>query len=250
MIKLSDYSAKAPAKLNKKDIKKQVSHLAEEIANYQNLLLAEKKHSLMVIFQGMDASGKDGSTRNVFQDCGPSGIGAYSFKKPTDREFAHDFLWRVHKVTPGKGKIMIFNRSHYEDILIQRVHRWIDDERVAARIAAINAFEELLVKDNNTTILKFYMHISKERQQEKLQERIDIPRKQWKHNVGDWEERKSWDKYMFCYEEAINRCNAIPWHIVPCDQRWYRNYFVAQKVLETLKELDPKSPLLEAVNKK
>ena len=244
-IKLTDYDTKAPDGLVKQNVKKQLTQLAKQIADYQNLLHAERKRSLLVIFQGMDASGKDGSTRNVFKYCGPTGINAYSFKKPTDKEFAHDFLWRVHKVTPGEGEIMIFNRSHYEDILIQRVHKWIDEKQVNARIEAINAFEQLVTRDSNTTILKFYMHISKERQEKKLQERIDIPRKQWKHNVGDWEQRKWWDDYMLCYQDAINRCSAIPWHIVPCDQRWYRNYFVASKVLETLKEMNPVSPLLD-----
>ena len=244
-IKLTDYDTKAPDGLVKQNVKKQLTQLAKQIADYQNLLHAERKRSLLVIFQGMDASGKDGSTRNVFKYCGPTGINAYSFKKPTDKEFAHDFLWRVHKVTPGEGEIMIFNRSHYEDILIQRVHKWIDEKQVNARIEAINAFEQLVTRDSNTTILKFYMHISKERQEKKLQERIDIPRKQWKHNDGDWEERKMWDDYILCYQDAINRCGAIPWHIVPCDQRWYRNFVVAEKVLATLNKMNPKPPHLE-----
>ena len=245
MIKLKSYATKAPEGITKDGIKKEFKDICNRIADLQYKMMAEKKHSLLVIFQGMDSSGKDGATKNVFGECGPSGVNAFSFKKPTDEEFAHDFLWRVHKLAPEKGMIHIFNRSHYEDILIQRVHGWIDEDKVNKRIAAINAFEELLVADNNTTILKFYMHLSKDRQEEKLQERIDVPRKNWKHNANDWKERKHWDKYMDCYEDAINRCNAIPWIIAPVDQRWYRNYFIAKKVLETLEELNPQFPLLE-----
>lgn len=218
--------------------------MVDEIADLQYKMMAEKKHSLLVVFQGMDSSGKDGATKNVFGECGPAGVNVFPFKKPTEEEFAHDFLWRAHKIVPAKGKIHVFTRSHYEDILIQRVHRWIDEEHVAKRIAAINAFEELLVFDNNTTILKFYLHLSKDRQKEKLQERIDLPRKQWKHNANDWKEREHWDRYMECYEDAINRCNSIPWIICPADQRWYRNYFVAQKVLEVLRAMNPQFPPL------
>ncbi len=192
----------------------------------------------------MDSSGKDGATANVFSRCSPAGVGFQAFKKPSDEEFAHDFLWRVHKAAPAKGQIKIFNRSHYEDILIQRVHGWIDEERVTKRINAINAFEELLEFDNNTKVLKFYMHLSHERQGEKLQERIDDPDKNWKHNEGDWEERKLWDKYRECYEDAINR-SSIPWSIVPVDSRWYRDYVIAKKVADTLEGLNMSFPVLE-----
>jgi PPK2 family polyphosphate:nucleotide phosphotransferase len=224
-----------------------MKRMAKEIAELQHIMLAESKKALLIVFQGMDASGKDGATSNVFKYCSPSGIRAFGFKKPTDEEFAHDFLWRVHKLAPAKGQIVIFNRSHYEDILIQRVHKWIDEDRVTARINAINAWEQTLVTDNNTTILKFYLHISPERQKEKLQERIDIAEKNWKHNPGDWEEREHWESYMKCYEEAINRCNLIPWDVVPVDQRWHRNYVVAQKVLETMKAMSFEYPKLKNV---
>lgn len=244
-IKISDYSTKAPEGFKKKATKKKLDELTQQIAEKQHLLYAEGKKSLLVIFQGMDSSGKDGSTKNVFKDCSLIGTSAYSFKKPTDLEFAHDFLWRVHKLTPAKGEIVVFNRSHYEDILIQRVHGWIDEDRVNARIDAINSFEKLLVQDNNTTILKFYMNISKERQLEKLQERIDLPRKNWKHNDNDWNERKHWDAYMDAYENAINKCNAIPWIIAPVDSRWYRNYFIAEKVLETLNKMEFTLPTIK-----
>lgn len=246
-IKLADISTRAPEGFEKKEYKKKRLKLAEEIGEIQNKIYAEGKHAVLVVFQGMDASGKDGSTRKIFQHCSPSGTWAYAFKKPTDLEFAHDFLWRVHDKVPAKGYIQIFNRSHYEDILIQRVHKWITEEHVEKRMNAINAFEELLAFDNNTKIIKCYMHISKERQEEKLQERIDDPAKQWKHNPGDWEERKHWDSYMDCYEYVLNH-SEIPWHIIPSDQRWYRDYCVAKLIRDELKALNPVLPILAGGN--
>lgn len=245
MIKLSEISTKAPEGFKKKDTKKKTEKMAERIGDLLEMMQAGKKHNILIVFQGMDSSGKDGASHNVFKYCSPTAIHAYSFKKPTDEEFAHDFLWRVHKQVPAKGEIKIFNRSHYEDVLIQRVHKWIDEEKVTKRINAINAFEELLVMDNNTTILKFYMHLSKERQREKLQERIDLPRKNYKHNDGDWDEREHWDEYRRCYEDVINR-SSIPWHIAPVDDRFYRDYFIASKVLETLEGFNLEWPKLDS----
>jgi len=245
MIKLSEISTKAPAGFEKKETKRKTEKIAEKIGDLLEMMQAGRKHNILVVFQGMDSSGKDGASHNVFKYCSPTAINAYGFKKPTDEEFAHDFLWRVHKQAPAKGEIKIFNRSHYEDVLIQRVHNWIDEEKVTKRIEAINAFEELLVEDNNTTILKFYMHLSKERQAEKLQERIDLRRKNWKHNDGDWEEREHWDEYRRCYEDVINR-SAIPWHIAPVDDRFYRDYFIASKVLETLEGFNMEWPELDS----
>ena len=236
MIKLSKIDTDAPKGSAEKDFKKEVEKMAKKIGELQHIMYAQQKYSLLVVLQGMDASGKDGVVKTVFADCNPSGIDSYSFKKPTEEEFSHDFLWRCHKVAPKKGNMMIFVRSHYEDILIQRVHKWIDEKRVEKRMNAINAFEELLEFDNDTSVLKFYLHISSEKQLEKLQERIDDPEKQWKHNDADWEERKLWNEYMDCYEYAINE-STIPWNIVPSDQRWYRNYTVAKKVLEAMEKL-------------
>lgn len=246
MIRLSAISTDAPENLEKDDIKKQVKKLAKKIGDLQHILYAQKKYSLLVILQGMDASGKDGVVSNVFRACNPSGIDSYAFKKPNEEEFAHDFLWRCHKQAPRKGNIMLFVRSHYEDILIQRVHNWIDTDRVHKRMKAINAFEQLLQDDNDTIVLKFYLHISPEKQLEKLQERRDLPEKQWKHNDADWEERKLWPQYMECYEYAFNE-SVIPWHIVPADQRWYRNYVVAKKVVETLEQLPLAMPALNSM---
>ncbi len=241
MIKLSDISTKAPEGFTKKDIKRKTERMARRIGDLQHILYAEKKHSLLVVIQGMDASGKDGATRKVFQYCTPTGINAYPFRKPTEEEFAHDFLWRINRQSPAKGQIEVFIRSHYEDILIQRVHQWIDDDKTKARMEAINEWETNLLKDNNTTILKFYLHISLERQKVKLQERIDNPRKQWKHNAEDWKERERWTDYMNCYEYAINE-SVIPWFITPADKRWYRDYFVAERVLQTLESFNMKLP--------
>lgn len=164
MIQLNEIPTRAPKGLEKDDIKRKTERMARRIGELQHIMYAEKKHNFLVVFQGMDASGKDGATRKVFAYCNPTGINAYPFRKPTEEEFSHDFLWRISKRAPAKGMFQIFIRSHYEDVLIQRVHKWIDDDKVSMRIDAINEWEELLQRDNNTSILKFYMHISPERQ--------------------------------------------------------------------------------------
>lgn len=244
MIKLSEIPSTPPEELSKKKTKKQSEALFRHLGGLTMRMSAEGKRSLLVVFQGMDSSGKDGATRNIFQYCSPGIVHAHSFKKPSDEEFAHDFLWRIHKKAPAKGMVTVFNRSHYEDILIQRVHGWIDEERVKIRMDAINAFEQLLEKDNQTTVLKFYLHISKDKQQEELQERIDDPEKHWKHNDNDWKEREHWDKYMECYEYAINN-SKIPWHIVPVNSRWYRDYYIAKVISDTLESFDMELPTLQ-----
>lgn len=243
-ILLSSISTEAPKGVKKDDLKDETELLVERLGELHHLMYAEGKHSVLVIFQGMDASGKDGAVRNVFRDCTIAGLDLVSFKKPTEEEFAHDFLWRVHQWVPQKGMLTIFNRSHYEDILVQRVHKWIDMTRVEKRMAAINAFEELLEFDNNTLIFKFYMHISKEEQEQQLQQRLDDPTKFWKHNDGDWEERKHWDAYMEAYEYAINE-SVVPWHVCPVDNRWYRDYFIAKTMVEALEKLGMQLPVPE-----
>ena len=245
MIKLSEIPTRAPKGFTKEDIKRKTERMARRIGDLQHIMFAEKKHSILVVLQGMDASGKDGATRKVFEFCNPTGIDAYPFRKPTEEEFAHDFLWRIHRRAPAKGMIQIFIRSHYEDVLIQRVHKWIDEERVSARIKSINDWETLLQYDNNTTIMKFYMHLSREQQKKKLQERIDDPRKNWKHNDADWKEAERWDEYIAAYEDAINR-STIPWIIAPVDQRWYRDYFIAEQVLLKMESLHFVLPTLDS----
>ena len=241
MIEIRKLETEAPDDLDKDDIRAKTAEMAEEIGRLQHILYATRGKNLLVVLQGMDASGKDGTTIAVFGRCAPTGIDVKAYKKPTEKEMNHDFLWRVHKHAPAKGMIMVFNRSHYEDILIQRVHEWIDEKHVAKRMQAINAFEELLVFDNDTTVLKFYLHMSMDEQREELQERIDDPLKHWKHNDNDWKESARWEEYMDCYEYVLNN-SSIPWHVIPADKGWYRNYRVAQITLETLKGLELELP--------
>lgn len=244
MIKLADISAMPPPHLDEDETRKETKKLVEKLGKLQHKLLASQTHAVLVVFQGMDGSGKDGAVKNVFQDCHPNGLNIHAFKKPSEEEFAHDFLWRVHQHAPPKGMIHIFNRSHYEDVLIQRVHKWIDEKRVDKRIEAINAFEELLAFDNNTVVFKFYLHLSYEQQALELQERIDDPEKNWKYNAGDWKERELWPEYMRCYEDVINR-SRIPWTIVPVDKRWYRDYIVATTMVEALEQLNLEFPRIQ-----
>ncbi len=181
-IKLSDIDTRAPEKLDKQATKKKTEEMLGQLDELQNLLFAEAKHSVLIVLQGMDASGKDGAIRNVIGKLNPQGVTVKSFKAPTLEELSHDFLWRVHKYAPAKGMIQVFNRSHYEDILITRVHKWCDNETAKKRMKAINDFEKMLVRHNNTRILKFYLHISADEQLERLTERIRDPKKQWKYN--------------------------------------------------------------------
>ena len=239
---LSKISTRAPKDLDKDETKEKLSEILEELDELQNLLFAEGKHALLVVIQGMDASGKDGAIKNVFGTLNPQGVAVTSFKAPTGEELGHDFLWRIHKQTPIKGTIEVFNRSHYEDVLITRVHKWIDDETAFKRMKAINHFEKLLVEHNQTQVLKFYLHVSKEEQQERLNERISEVRKQWKYNENDFKEAKLWDDYMKAYEDCFEECNNVPWHIVPADQNWFKEYTIASVVRDTLKGLNMKYP--------
>ena len=244
-IRLADISTRAPKELDKKDIKEKTAGILAELDELQNLLYAESRHSVLVVIQGMDGSGKDGVIRNVFGHLNPQGVTVQSFKVPTEEELAHDFLWRVHRHTPGKGVIQLFNRSHYEDILVTRVHKWCDDELAEKRIKAINDFEDLLVNNNNTHILKFYLHVSPEEQHERLSERMSDPAKMWKYNEKDFEEAKLWDIYMQMYEDCFNKCGDVPWTVVPADQNWYKEYVIATAMRDLLKELNMQFPGLK-----
>lgn len=241
-IRIQDLPTEPPKGLKRSAIRDEMDMMTEAIGDLQRMLYAEARRSLLVVFQGMDSSGKDGTTGAVFQRCTPHGIHAYSFKKPTELEKAHDFLWRVHMQAPQKGYVKIFNRSHYEDVLIQRVHQWHPESHFEKRMKVINVFEDLLQFDGHTTIIKCFLNISKARQAEKLQERVDNPKKQWKHNQGDWEERRHWDRYMECYEDVLNK-STLPWHVIPADVEWYRNYCATKVVYDTLKEMDPQRPI-------
>jgi PPK2 family polyphosphate:nucleotide phosphotransferase len=244
-VSLAEISTKAPKEYVKDETKKQTAEMLGELNELQNRLYASSQHAVLIVIQGMDASGKDGAIRNVFGTLNPQGVMVKSFKAPTTEELSHDFLWRVHKAVPPKGMLQIFNRSHYEDILITRVHGWCDDATAEKRIKAINDFEQLLQEHNNTTILKFYLHISRKEQAERLQERIDNPEKHWKYNAKDAEEAKLWDKYMPMYEECFKQCNRPPWIIVPADQNWYKEFIITRTLLEKLKSLNLQYPTLE-----
>ena len=244
-IQLKDIDTRAPKEFDKEQTKKEIEEMLEKLNELQNLLYAESKHSLLVIIQGMDASGKDGTIRNVFGKLNPQGVEVKSFKVPTAEEASHDFLWRIHRYAPAKGMIEIFNRSHYEDILVTRVHKWIDDKTAKKRMEAINDFEKLLTEHNNTSILKFYLHVSQKEQLERLNERIKDPKKQWKYNENDFKESSLWDIYINMYEDCFENCDRVPWTVVPADQNWYKEYIIASVVLKTLKDLDMKYPGLK-----
>lgn len=244
-VQLKEISTKAPKEADKQATKEKTIKILEELDDLQNLLYAESKHSVLVVIQGMDASGKDGVIRNVFGKLNPQGVTVKSYKVPTPDEMAHDFLWRIHSHAPAKGMIQIFNRSHYEDILVTRVHKWCDDKTAKKRMKAINDFEKLITEHNNTQILKFYLHVSPEEQQERLQERIKDETKQWKYNEKDFDEAKLWDDYMNAYQDCFENCNDIPWTIVPSDQNWYKENIIAKQLRNTLLDLKMQYPGLK-----
>ena len=211
----------------------------------QAVLFAESKRSVLIVLQGLDASGKDGAVKNVFSGVNPMGCRVQAFKKPTPEEFSYDFLWRVHRHTPAKGMIQIFNRSHYEDILVPTVHKLIDTPKLKRRYSYINAFEQLL-QDNDTLIFKFYLHISQEEQQERFKERVKLPEKRWKYQKEDLQESKLWENYMDVYEEIFEKCSPeIPWQIIPSDQNWYKDYLIAKAVVERLEKCNMRYPDLK-----
>jgi len=244
-IKLSALDTRAPKDLDKTATKEKTAGYLEELDELQNLLFAEGKHSILVVIQGMDGSGKDGVIRNVLGNMNPQGVAVQSYKAPTEKELSHDFLWRIHQHTPARGMIQVFNRSHYEDILVTRVHKWCDDETARKRMDAINDFEKLLQQHNNTHILKFYLHVSPEEQHERLSERMKDPAKMWKYNEKDFAEAKLWDEYMEMYEECFEKCNQPEWIIVPADQNWYKEYVIAKALRDLMKALNMQFPGLK-----
>jgi PPK2 family polyphosphate:nucleotide phosphotransferase len=242
MNRLSKVSPKAPKEFDKQETKEKTEKLIEKLDELQNLLYAEARHSVLIVLQGLDASGKDGTIRKVFSPMNPQGVMVTSFKVPTEEELKHDFLWRIHQHAPAKGMLQIFNRSHYEDVLVTRVHGLIDDAIAKKRFKAINDFEQLLAEQNSTLLLKFYLHISQEEQQERLKERLENPTKQWKYKARDFEEAGLWDRYMQMYEDIFEHCDAIPWTIVPADQNWYKEHLIAKTLVDALENLDMKYP--------
>jgi PPK2 family polyphosphate:nucleotide phosphotransferase len=219
----------------KEEMKLKTVGLGEQIAAFQDILYAQHQHKLLVILQGMDTSGKDGTVKAVFGQLNPIGVRSVSFKAPTTIELAHDFLWRIHQQVPGAGEVVIFNRSHYEDVLITKVHAWIDGAECKRRFAHINAFERMLT-ETGTTILKFFLHISKDEQKLRLEERIADPSKHWKFDSQDLNERKFWAEYQGTYQEVIHATHTefAPWHIIPANSKTQRNFAIANIVAEKL----------------
>lgn len=220
--------------------------LRDELVALQSQLYAEGKQKLLVVLQATDAGGKDGTIRRVFRGVNPQGVRVTSFKAPSKRELAHDFLWRVHQAVPGAGKIGVFNRSHYEDVLVVRVHNLVPEAVWRPRYEMINEFEKML-SETGTRILKFFLHISKEEQRERFQERLEDPRKHWKFSMEDLEKRKYWDAYAAAFEEMLNRCTTerAPWYVIPADQKWYRNLAIARVIVQAIREMDPQFPETE-----
>jgi PPK2 family polyphosphate:nucleotide phosphotransferase len=212
------------------------NRLTDELGELQELLYAAGKHSVLIILQGMDTSGKDGTVKKVMSDVNPLGCRVESFKVPTQEELSHDFLWRVHKLVPPKGWITIFNRSHYEDVLVARVHDLVAKRIWKGRFRHINEFERLLA-ENNTIILKFFLHISSDEQKKRLEAREQDSTKAWKLSAGDWRERESWDDYQHAYEEALSRCSSeyAKWHIVPANKKWFRNLAIGDAIVRALR---------------
>lgn len=245
MINLNDISTKPPKGLKRRELAKLTRQYQSEISELQHKLYAQGKFSLLVVFQGLDAAGKDSSIKNLFKGVPAFGISASAFKVPSKKELAHDFLWRVHAEVPEKGMIKAFNRSHYEDVLVTRALGFVSDEEAKKRFRMINNFEEI-VASNNTIIVKFYLHISEKTQEKRLLQRMKDPQRFYKHGDGDWETRKQWDDYRRYYNECLNNTQQVaPWHIIPVDEKWYRDYLMAKVVAETLRELPLDYPPLE-----
>jgi PPK2 family polyphosphate:nucleotide phosphotransferase len=217
--------------------------LNKKLEELQELLYAEHKHKVLVILQAMDTGGKDGAIRHVFEGVNPQGTRVANFKEPTDEELDHDFLWRVHKQVPARGELVIFNRSHYEDVLIVRVHKLVPPEVSKQRYDQIKTFEQMLA-ETGTTILKFFLYIDKDEQKKRLQARLDNPDKHWKFRRGDLDERKLWDDYMMAYEDALSKTSTAvaPWFIVPANHKWYRDVVISTTLVNTLEGLDMKFP--------
>jgi PPK2 family polyphosphate:nucleotide phosphotransferase len=223
-----------------------LAELQKRLGELQERLYAEDRRSLLLVFQAMDTGGKDGAVKSLLTGINPVGVQVTSFKAPTWEELDHDYLWRVHQRVPGRGLIGVWNRSHYEDVLVVRVHKMIDEATVQARFEQINAFEKML-SENGVTILKFFLHISKDEQKERLQARLDNPEKHWKFNEGDLKERALWDEYQRAYEDVLNHCSTAhaPWHIVPADKKWARNIAVAEATVAALEKMNPQFPKAE-----
>jgi len=244
-VKLSTWDPNETGDLRggKQDGLVEVAKLNNKLKELQELLYAEHKHPVLIVLQAMDTGGKDGVIRHVFEGVNPQGVRVAAFKAPTPEELDHDYLWRVHKVTPGKGEMVIFNRSHYEDVLVVRVHHYVPPEVWGKRFEQINEFERMLT-ENGTMILKFYLHIDRDEQRERLQARLDDPSKRWKFRLGDLEERKLWPDYMQAYEDVLSKTSTdyAPWMIIPANHKWYRDLVISSVLVDALQNLNMKYP--------
>jgi PPK2 family polyphosphate:nucleotide phosphotransferase len=235
-VKLSDHDPDWTFGFKEAEAREKLEKLSEEVGELQELLFAAKQNSLLVVLQGMDTSGKDGTIKRVMSEVNPQGCRVESFKVPTEEELAHDFLWRVHRVVPPLGMMTIFNRSHYEDVVVVRVHQLVPAEAWGLRYDHINDFERLLA-ESGTIVLKFFLNISRDEQKERLEERERDAEKAWKLSAGDWRERSYWDDYIKAYEDALTRCSTdlLPWHIIPANRKWFRNLAVADAIVHALR---------------
>ncbi len=228
---------------DKQEAQKKLEKIREELTELQEILYAQGKYAILILFQAMDTGGKDGTIRHVFGPLNPQGVRVVNFKAPYGTELEHDYLWRIHKEIPRKGMIGIFNRSHYEDVLIARVHNLVPDEEIEKRYPQINAFEKYLT-ENNVLIIKFLLHISKKEQKGRLEKRLQKPDKQWKFDKSDLEERKHWNNYMQAFDKALNECSTqhAPWYVIPANRKWARDLMVGSITLERMKLLDLNYP--------
>lgn len=251
-VNLADFDPSYRGDMDKESAREAEKVLEDRLFDLQEMLYAHRKQALLIVLQAMDAGGKDGTIKRVFDCVNPQGIQAANFKVPTEEELEHDFLWRIHKAAPRKGYIGIFNRSHYEDVLVVRVNELVPESVWRARYDHINQFEKLL-SDSGTRILKFFLHISKDEQKERFQERLDRPEKNWKFSKGDLPVREQWDDYMQAYADAIRYCNTdyAPWHIIPANRKWYRNYIITKTIVETMESMNlafpPPEPGLDKI---
>lgn len=237
-LKKFDAEDTSLAKDGESAAKKELKGLRKKLIKLQQVLYAENKHKLLIVLQAMDSGGKDGTIRSIFKGVNPQGVKVASFKVPTELELSHDYLWRIHSKVPAKGEIVIFNRSHYEDVLVVRVHELVPQEIWMKRYQQINAFERLLVQEG-TTILKFFLYISKDEQKRRFMERIEDPEKQWKFNPNDIEERQYWDAYMGAYQDVLEKTSTpqAPWYVIPANHNWYRDLVISRIIVSRLKEL-------------
>lgn len=229
---------------SRKEALPEIQKHIQEMQQLQYLMYAERNHSLLIVLQGLDAAGKDGVVRHVLTGMNPAGCVAVGFKQPTPEELAHDFLWRVHPHVPAKGSVAIFNRSHYEDVLVVRVHQLVPEKVWSKRYDEINEFEKLIAKQNNTTILKFFLHISKEEQLARFAKRLDNPARQWKISESDYKERDYWSNYTEAFEDVLNKTSTegAPWFVIPSNHKWYRDLAISQIIARTMEEMNMQFP--------